>query len=105
MRKSAALALILAISCARSAKPTAPERPDLGPQVSDLAEDAEALLREQDERVWQSWTRGAPLDLSRTYEGKDALFAATSVQTVQEHRSDVIARSPVPAQALEGISL
>jgi len=77
------LALLLALACARSAP-----RPDPSPAAPPdplpaIRAQVEALLAAQGEAWWRSWTAGAPLDASATYQGRDQVLAPASLERVR----------------------
>src|SRR5512133_3789821 len=86
-----AVALALAAGCPRpQPPPPLPESPAeaevLLPEVRGLARDAEALLRDQDERIWKAWTEGSEAELARSYQGRDALFSVANIRKIDRLR-------------------
>lgn len=64
----------------------AAERKALEEKLSALSNEAETLLRDQDELIWKSWTEGAKADISSTYEGHEQLFTVTNIRAIQRYR-------------------
>lgn len=58
----------------------------LAEDVSRLSAAAEALLREQDERIWAAWTAGQPAHLEESYAGYEALFTPEAIQKIDRLR-------------------
>jgi hypothetical protein len=80
-------------------------RDQLAPVVAELSKEAAQLLRTQDERVWRHWVEGAPLDLASTYEGKEALFSAKSIQAIDQLRQELVRIAATqPEGKLKGLS-
>jgi hypothetical protein len=95
------IALLLACPKAPPPTPVPPEvteARELTPQVHALEDQARALLREQDERVWKSWTQGTPADLAATYKGKESLFTPEAIAKI--HRLRELTIDPLDARAL-----
>jgi hypothetical protein len=75
----------------RSSTSEAENDPALWAAVQQLSSEAQSLLRQQEELIWKNWTEGAPLNLAKTYEGKERLFSRESIQTVDRLRRRVTA--------------
>jgi hypothetical protein len=78
--------------------PQVAEANTLAPKVHALEEEARALLREQDERVWKQWTQGVPANLAQTYQGKEQLFSPESI--AQIHRLRQLSTDSMDERAL-----
>lgn len=55
-------------------------------QVDAIEAEIGAVLRAQDEALWRHWTTGAPLELTKTAEGHDALFTKQTLATLRGAR-------------------
>ncbi|MBI3182618.1 MAG: chromosome segregation protein SMC [Myxococcales bacterium] len=96
-----ALAALFWLGCPK-APPPAPGPPSEAEQLAQgarkLSEEARELVRTQDETIWRHWTTGAPLDLAKSYEGRDRLLSAESIALA--HRAREAATSPEEVRAL-----
>src|SRR4051794_1290269 len=85
----AALALVLLAGCVRSSRRVSADGhslEQLRARVEQCSAEAQALLKEQDELVWKSWTTGAPVDMARTYGGHEKLFTPENIAAIREVR-------------------
>lgn len=58
------------------------EREALKPKVAALSLEAEALVRDQDELVWKTWTTGQKVDIEQTYAGHEKLFTPENIKLI-----------------------
>jgi len=93
-----ACAFLLILGCARTRlSPTSgPPRPD---SVETVSGRLQALLRTQDDQVWQAWTKGARVELAKTYEGLGALFTQPNLDRIVRERDAALARPGAEAEA------
>ena len=69
-------------------------------EVSALAVEALALLKEQDELLWKHWTQGGPLELEKPALSHTVLFEDAALTRVREARGKKIG-NPIGMQRLE----
>lgn len=90
-----AACVLLLTGCPKSAPPpdvnaapdAGPSEADLiAPKVDGLEREAAEVLKARDEALWQHWTTGAPLDLSATAQGHEALFSKAALMTLRKAR-------------------
>lgn len=85
-----------------SGEPSPPAHP-LHPVVEALAARTRALLRAQDEHIWNHWVEGAPLSLDPFAEEERSLYtkdAVENIATLRAHTTD-----PLDARALDQLRL
>ncbi|MGV3620029.1 MAG: hypothetical protein ACO1OB_04390, partial [Archangium sp.] len=58
----------------------------LGQKITALETEARVVLSGIDEILWNHWTTGAPLELSKPREGHDALLSAETLKTLRRAR-------------------
>jgi hypothetical protein len=68
-----------------------PDDRALWPAVEGLARQAESLLVQQEELIWQNWTEGTPANIAKTYQGKDELFSSASIRRIDRLQKALIA--------------
>ena len=90
-------------ACPRQVPGNSPGKPAteedaLRPEVQRLSTEAEALLRVQNEAIWNTWTAGQQPRIAATYEGHQALFTLEAIQKIGRLRS--LARDPAEVRAL-----
>ncbi|MBX5483027.1 MAG: chromosome segregation protein SMC [Myxococcaceae bacterium] len=112
MSKSTGFALALLALAALTACPKAPPAPPPRPltpeerlhkDVADLEARTRALLREQDEALWRSWTEGAPLDFGKTADTAKALYTPEAIKRIAALRATTT--DPLDALALDELRL
>lgn len=72
----------------------------LADKVTALETEARVVLGGIDETLWNHWTTGAPLELSKPREGHDALLSAETLKTLRRAR-ELQAVEPKRVDALE----
>lgn len=85
---AAALATTLA-ACAHRDAPEAPPPPPArapGDPLNAVRTGVDALLRAQAEAWWNTWTRGAPVDLDATWRGHEGLVSDETLRRVAAER-------------------
>jgi hypothetical protein len=105
--RAAFSALVLVVSTACPKGPPHPSADRARSHVEDPAAElvgrTRALLRQQDEALWQSWTEGPPVDLRATADEEAALYTRKAIARIDEAFQD--ARDPLDRRALEQLRI
>lgn len=103
-RRTLLFAAVTLSACVRAPVATSPQPVDpnaLPPPVERTLQEAQSVVRAQDEALWRSWIDGTPLELSKAHAGHEALFSLETYRTVDQALSQARSLKASPSRIRE----